>query len=156
LPVPLYVHAFYSHISVVQSCQLTCMYTPFTAIFLLFSHISVVQSCQLTCMYTPFTAIFLLFSHVSLPACSTCLACRTVHTVMYYHGSLRLLLHVHLPPSPSRTPRLGYMTTPTTNVHYLGANYWHYSTGWGIIHCEGYFSLRPDDLHGPNICLHVH
>jgi hypothetical protein len=90
-------------------------------------------------MYTPFTAIFLLFSHVSLPACSTCLACCTVHTVMYYRGSLRLLLHVHLPPSPSRTPRHGYMTTPTTNVHYLGAKYWHYSTGRGIIHCEGYF-----------------
>jgi len=25
VPVPLYVHAFYSHISVVQSRQLTCM-----------------------------------------------------------------------------------------------------------------------------------
>jgi hypothetical protein len=71
-------------------------------------------------MSTRATAIFLLFSHVSLPACSTCLACCTVHTVMCYRGSLQLQLHDHLPPSPSRTPRHGYMATPTTNVLCLG------------------------------------
>jgi hypothetical protein len=34
------------------------------------------------------------------------------------------------------------MTTPTTNVHYKGANYWNNSTGRGIIHCAGYYPLR--------------
>jgi hypothetical protein len=59
---------------------------------------------------------------------------------MCHRVSLELQLHDHLPPSPSRTPRHGHTATPTTKAHHLGANYWHYSTGLGIIHWEGYFN----------------
>jgi hypothetical protein len=118
------------------------MYTPDTAIFMLF------QSCEPTCTQSMFIHIWYLI-HGFLAALFI-LLCATVSAF-----SLQLQLHDHLPASPSRTPRHGHTATPTTNAHYLGANYWHYSTGRFIIHWEGYFQQCPDDLHDPNVCLHV-
>jgi hypothetical protein len=96
------------------------IYTFYAVLFILLSAaiFLLLKSCQLICtqymlihvlylIYTFYTALFiLLWATVPIFSFNSTTTC-------------------HLPPatpSPSRTTRHGYMATPTTNVHYLGAD----------------------------------
>jgi hypothetical protein len=115
-------------------CARTPVYThlPITVILLLF------QSCDLTC--TQYMCNTCLIFH-------TLLWC-TVHTMICYTAGLHLRLQYHLPPA-TRCNLSGQDSFTQLHVYSL------YSTGRGFIHWEGYCYLFPDDLRGPNICLHA-